>query len=70
MQVKSDLEMMSDLLIEYKKPETTDARKLAVLEDLEYLVHQVTIWFFVEAIKRLTSRFRSTMLKTSSTWKA
>jgi hypothetical protein len=46
LQVKSDLEIMTELISEYKKPGTTDAKKLIMLEDLEYLVHQVSAVLF------------------------
>lgn len=41
MQIKSDLEIIKDLLNEYVRPNSTRERKLLILTDLEYLVHQV-----------------------------
>ncbi|TPP55907.1 hypothetical protein FGIG_03580 [Fasciola gigantica] len=40
-QVKSDYELISDIVIELKKQEADESRMLVLLEDLDYLLHQV-----------------------------
>lgn len=39
--MKTDLEIIRDLINEYRQPGCTDSRKLDILNDFEYYVHQV-----------------------------
>lgn len=47
MNIKTDLEILTDLTNEYRLPNCTFERKLIILADLEYLVHQVNYKLFL-----------------------